>query len=51
MMPDRAGTFSTAQQLTLDSILIESDGTLLIDGFWLGRSARDLDRLQPRPLE
>jgi hypothetical protein len=49
---DRLGNYQGDPKLhVFDGLRIESDGELLLDGVWLGRSAKDLDRLTPRVLE
>ena len=50
---DRLGGYANPSvvTLTIDGLRIETDGELLLDAVWLGRSLKDLERLQPRPLE
>lgn len=49
---DRLGNYQGVPAVVaFDGLRIESDGELLLDSVWLGRSLKDLDRLTPRAME
>jgi hypothetical protein len=51
LFADRLGNYVGTGEIKLNGLRIETDGELLLDGVWVGRSLRDLDRLQPRNLD